>query len=302
MLSLFQKTDSCFSTEPYAKIGLRSFFLSFFMPVQSATPLEIYQVLEKSNCGRCQLPSCLAFAAAVSAGQKNISDCPQLDQHHREQLASALQGGSGQELYRFVKELQGLEESVCKLNFAERAPRIGGVFRENAGGGSLVLKSLGKEFVIDQQGQVHSECHLIPWVKAPLLAYAVNPQHQAITGRWLNFRDLPGGMERQNLFTSRCERLLKSLADQHHGLLNDLADLFMGEPVADFDADLALVLYPLPHFPLLICWHAPEDGLESSLTILFDACCGTNLPTQMTFSLSIGLVQMFDHIAKQHSL
>ncbi len=272
------------------------------MPIKSVTPLEIYKSLEKTNCGRCQLPSCLAFAAAVSAGQKKLSDCPLLDKQSTEHLATSLQSGSGQELYQFVQDLSKLEQKILNLNFAEIAPRIGGIFREDAIGGRLVLKSLGKEFAIDRQGQVHSECHLIPWVKAPLLAYAANPQHQAITGRWLNFRDLPGGMERQNLFTSRCERLLKSLADQQQGLLNDLADLFLGEPISGFDADLALVLYPLPHFPLLICWHAPEDGLESSLTILFDACCAINLPPQMTFSLSIGLVQMFDHIAKQHTV
>jgi hypothetical protein len=260
-------------------------------------PLDIYQQLAKSNCGRCQLPSCLAFAAAVSSGQKTLADCPLLDEQSRARLAASAKGGSGQELYQFVKDLSGLEQKISALNLAELAPRLGGVFRK----GCLALKLLGKEFAVDQQGQVHSECHLIPWVKAPLLAYIANPQHQAVTGRWLNFRDLPGGMERRNLFASRCENLLRDLADQHPGLLHDLADLFMGEPASGFDADLALVLHPLPHFPLLLCWQAAEDGLESSLTILFDACCGTNLPPQMGFSLSIGLVQMFSHIARQHS-
>lgn len=264
-------------------------------------PLDIYKVLAKSNCGRCQLPSCLAFAAAVSAGQKILADCPLLDEPSRARLAASAKGGAGQELYQFVKDLSGLEQKISGLNLPELAPRLGGVFREDAAGGRLALKLLGKEFAVDQQGQVHSECHLIPWVKAPLLAYIANPQHQAVTGRWLNFRDLPGGMERRNLFASRCENLLQDLADQHPGLLQDLADLFMGEPVSGFDADLALVLHPLPHFPLLLCWQAAEDGLDSLLTILFDACCGTNLPPQMGFSLSLGLVQMFSHIARQHS-
>ncbi len=263
----------------------------------SLPPLEIYKVLAKSNCGRCQLPSCLAFAAAVSSGQKKLSDCPLLDAHDQAQLAASARSGQSQELYQFVKDLSGLEAQIRTLNLAEIAPLLGGVFRK----GCLILHVLGKEFAIDQRGCVHSECHLIPWVKVPLLAYAANPQHQAVTGRWLNFRDLPGGMERQNLFASRCERLLRDLADQHPGLLHDLADLFMGKPASGFDADLALVLHPLPHFPMLLCWQAPEDGLDSSLTILFDACCGINLPPQMGFSISIGIVEMFSHIAKRHS-
>ena len=267
------------------------------MKSSPAPHFEIYRALAKSNCGRCQLPSCLAFAAAAASGQKNLADCPLLDAATRERLAACLAGRPEQELYKFTKDLSQLERQIAGLDFAAVAPRIGGLVQDSR----LTLKSLGKEFAIDQQGQVHSECHLIPWVKAPLLAYAASPQHQQVTGRWLNFRDLPGCMERGNLFASRCERLLKELADQHPGLLRDLAELFQGEESAGFAADTALILRPLPHFPVLICWQAPEGDLDSSLTILFDTCCGVNLPAQMTLSLCIGLVQMFSRIAALHN-
>ncbi len=266
------------------------------MTANPAPYLEIYRALAKNNCGRCQLPSCLAFAAAAASGQKNLADCPLLDAAARERLAACIAGGPEQELYKFTKDLSQLERLAAGLDFAAAAPRIGGIFRD----GRLVISSLGKEFAVDQQGQVHSECHLIPWVKAPLLAYAASPEHQNVTGCWLNFRALPGCMERRNLFASRCERLLKELADQHPGLLRDLAELFQGEEAAGFAADTALILRPLPHFPLLICWQAPEDELDSSLNILFDECCGVNLPAQMTLSLCIGLVQMFSRIAALH--
>jgi len=39
---------------------------------KSLTPLEIYKVLQKNNCKQCALPSCLAFAVAVVAGQKKF--------------------------------------------------------------------------------------------------------------------------------------------------------------------------------------------------------------------------------------
>jgi len=267
------------------------------MTANPAPHLAIYRALAKNNCGLCQLPSCLAFAAAAASGQKNLADCPLLDAAARERLAACLAGRPEQELYKFVKDLSQLEQQIAGLDFAVTARRIGGIFKD----GRLAVKSLGKAFAIDRQGQVHSECHLIPWVKAPLLAYAASPQHQGVTGRWLNFRDLPGCMERRNLFASRCERPLKELADQHPGLLRDLAELFEGAQAEGFAAaDTALILHPLPHFPLLICWQAPEDDLDSSLTILFDACCGVNLPAQMTLSLCIGLVQMFSRIAALH--
>jgi hypothetical protein len=264
------------------------------------THLEIYRYLAKTNCGRCQLPSCLAFAAAVRAGQKKLSDCPLLDQNTQQELRGRLTGQPEQELYQFVSYLEELEQRIQGLDLAQLAPRLGGRFQEDAAGGRLCLQSLGKEFQIDRQGEVHSECHRIPWVQAPLLAYTVNPQHQEITGHWLNFRDLPGGMERRNLFTSRCEAPLNALANQNPELLHDLAELFLGQPASGFTADLALILHPLPHFPLLLCWQAPEEELASSLTLLFDACCAVNLPSQATFSLCIGLVQMFMQIARIH--
>lgn len=262
----------------------------------AASHLEIYRALAKSNCGRCQLPSCLAFAAAAATGQKPLADCPLLDEATRERLTAKLHGGPEQELYKFAKDLSGLEEQLAGLDFAVIAPRIGGTVKESR----LLIPSFGKAFEIDRQGRMRSECHVMPWVQYPLLAYAVSSQHQLPTGAWISFRDLPGGLDVHNLFCKRCELVLKRLADAHPGLLHDLAELFQGTEAAGFEADTALILHPLPHFPILICWQAPEEGLESSLSVLFDACCKVNLPIQAAFSLCIGLAQMFEKIALLH--
>jgi hypothetical protein len=66
------------------------------------------------------------------------------------------------------------------------------------------------------------------------------------------------------------------------------------------EADIALILYPLPHFPLLICYQKAEDGLDSVLTLLFDRCCGVNMHIKAIFTLCSGLVQMFAKIAQLH--
>ncbi len=266
------------------------------MPIKPVAPLDIYRVLEKSNCGRCQLPSCLAFAAAVVAGRKKLADCPRLDEESRNRLAAVLKTRAemAPDQAAFIDRL---EEKVSRLDLGRIAPVIGGVYRD----GRLAINSMGKDFFIDQQGQLFSECHIIPWVKAPLLSYITHEEHQGITGDWISFRELQGGMEWQNLFTSRCERVLKDLADDHPELLSDIVDLFMGVPTSGFQADMALILYPLPHVPILICYQAPDEDLTSELTIFFDACCGVNLHIKSIFTLCSGLVQMFDKIAKLHS-
>ncbi len=42
------------------------------------TPLAIYRILPRTNCGQCGQPSCLAFAAALSQGGVPPGDCPGL--------------------------------------------------------------------------------------------------------------------------------------------------------------------------------------------------------------------------------
>jgi DNA-binding CsgD family transcriptional regulator/ArsR family metal-binding transcriptional regulator len=40
------------------------------------SPMKIYRLLPQTNCGKCGLVSCLAFAASVSKGKANSSECP----------------------------------------------------------------------------------------------------------------------------------------------------------------------------------------------------------------------------------
>lgn len=260
------------------------------------TPLDIYRVLEQSNCRRCQLPSCLAFAAAVVAGSKKLVDCPLLDSATAARLSKSLK--TRVELEPDQAEfIDRLEKNIGSLNLRELAPVLGGRYVAD----KLIISSLGKDFFVDAAGQVTSECHIIPWLKAPLLSYIVNPVHQDITGNWISFRELNGGKEWQNLFTSRCEHVLKDIADEHPDLFTDLIELFKGQASSALQADISLILYPLPHFPILICYQAPDADLESELTLFFDSCCGVNLHIKAIFTLCSGLVQMFAKIAKIHS-
>jgi len=258
-------------------------------------PLALYKHLPQTNCGRCFLPSCLAFAAAAVSGSKKLSECPYLSQKQQEQLATILKPRSKLEPVQ-AEFFDRLEEKIRSINFAKIAPVIGATSQNN----QLIINSLGKDFHINQQGEVRSECHIIPWVRAPLLSYVTNTTHQGITGDWITFRELKGGIDWQGLFTSRCENPLKQLADTHPDLLDDIIDLFKGKKTEAFDADIALTLHPLPHLPVLICYQSPEEDLESTLTIFFDACSGSNLHIKSIYTLCAGLVTMFDKIAQLH--
>jgi Domain of unknown function (DUF3786)/Putative Fe-S cluster len=260
------------------------------------TPLEIYKVLEKSNCKRCMLPSCLAFAAAVIGGQKRLDDCPFLSDEVKASLSVNLENRSTAEPQQ-AEFMNKLLKKVSALDLARVAAEIGATYDNDI----LSIRSLGKEFHVDSSGQMRSECHIIPWVQAPLLSYISHPSHQQISGRWISFREIKGGIEWRGLFRSRCETPLRLLADNHPELLTDIIDLFMGEAVEGFEADIALVLHPFPHIPILLCYQAADGDLESELNIFFDECCGTNLHIKSLYTLCAGLVKMFEKIAMHHS-
>ena len=241
------------------------------------------------------LPSCLAFAAAIVAGRKKLKDCPDLDPEIIAEFSAKYQSSGYAEVDQagFIDKLQ---KKMATINLEAVAPLIGATVEND----TIIINSMGKDFVFDRQGNMTSECHIIPWVQAPLLSYITYKTHADITGKWISFREIKGGIEWQALFTSRCEEPLRKLADNNPDLLNDLIDLFLGKTIDWYEADIALILYPMPKIPILICYQAPEDDLESKLTIFFDECCSTNLHIKSIFTLSSGLVQMFTKIAEHH--
>jgi len=255
-------------------------------------PLEIYKILPKTNCGKCLLPSCLAFAAAVIDGRKKLSNCPELNPADLKN-ATVTEPAVDINQAAFMAKLYN---KIPLVDFQTIAPLIGATVIDD----NLILNSLGKDFAVQPDGKLLSECHIISWVEAPILSYITNKEHREITGNWISFREIKGGIDWQGLFNKRCETPLRELADNNPHLLRDIIDLFAGKQIDWYQADIALILHPLPKIPILICYQAPEDDIESELTIFFDECCSTNLHIKAIFTLCSGLVQMFTKIAEHH--
>ena len=87
--------------------------------------------------------------------------------------------------------------------------------------GKLAVKSLGKDFFIDAQGNVTSECHTHVWMTAPLLSYIVYSTGEDIADRWVPFRELKDGSPMNPLFVQRGEKPLKKLIDNNSELLRN---------------------------------------------------------------------------------
>jgi len=53
------------------------------------TGLEIFKLLPKTNCKKCGMPTCLAFAMALAQKRIKLDDCPDVSQQARDKLAAA---------------------------------------------------------------------------------------------------------------------------------------------------------------------------------------------------------------------
>jgi acetyl-CoA decarbonylase/synthase complex subunit gamma len=53
------------------------------------TGIQILKMLPKKNCGECKIPTCLAFAMKVAAGQIEIAECPYVDDEVKNTISEA---------------------------------------------------------------------------------------------------------------------------------------------------------------------------------------------------------------------
>lgn len=53
------------------------------------TGIQILKMLPKTNCGDCDIPTCLAFAMKVAAGQVEIDKCPHVSEEAKETIGEA---------------------------------------------------------------------------------------------------------------------------------------------------------------------------------------------------------------------
>jgi len=265
---------------------------------QINNPMEIFKLLEKSNCRECNEKTCLAFAVAVFNGRRQLGECPYLGSDIIEQYA-----GRSNKLKNIDQDMEEavekLKSKVADIDLSSSIQRLGGRFSDN----KLTIKVLGKDFSVDSKGSLSSDIHIHPWVAIPILNYVIDGGGTPVSGKWVPLRELPNGQTWYRLFGQRCEKPLKIVADTYTDLFEDMIHIFNGRQVEDhYDSDISLVLYPLPKVPILICYWKPEDGLESSLNLFFDATAEDNLKIESIYTLGVGLVRMFEKLALRHGI
>lgn len=258
--------------------------------------MEVFKLLEKSNCRKCYEKTCMAFAAAVFKGERQLSECPSIAPDIVEQYGLQSKKTTFYE-QDFEKQITSFKQELTAIDMEATARRIGAAYD----GARLTLKIMGKDFQVDASGNLYSDIHVNPWVTLPILSYIIHCKGRPLTGNWVPLRELPNGNDWRRFFNQQCEKPLKKIADDYTDLFEDLVHIFNATRAEDlYQSDVAVVLRPLPLVPLLICYWKPEDGMGSSLNMFFDTSGEENLGILGLYLLGTGIVRMFSRLAIRH--
>jgi hypothetical protein len=264
---------------------------------QFKTLMDIFKLLEKTNCRKCDEKTCLAFAAAVFKGERPLADCPHVPPEVLRMVGDNQPKKPTDNDLEIENQVAELRARLSAIDFAEAARRIGAVHDGNR----LVLKIMGKDFGLDAKGKIYTDIHVHPWITVPILNYVLDCRGTPVQDRWMPLRELPSGKDWYRLWSQRCIKPMKQIADSYEELFADLVDIFNGQPVnGHYQSDVALVLHPLPLVPLLICYWRAEEGMASDLNLFFDASAEDNLGIQGIYALGAGITRMFEKLALRH--
>jgi hypothetical protein len=261
--------------------------------------LEIYKLLNKSNCGKCGLPTCLAFAQSAASGAKGAEDCPYLSGDAAEKVGRRADGADqsgGFAASGFATSIEALKDKVRSTDLKAAATRLGAEFKD----GRLSVRILGREFLLDGSGVITSECHVNNWIQWLVLTYASTINPPAPEGRWIPFSELKSGATTVGYFSKRCEEPLRVIADEHTDVFFELLRIFGGKSVGGFDADYAVALLPLPNVPMLILYWREEDEFPSKLRVMFDPTADSYLGPEIITGMGRGIIEMLQKIIPKH--
>lgn len=243
------------------------------------TPLHLYKLTPKNNCGECGFASCLAFSTQAVTGQADIGLCLHLEREEldsfKAQLADQLQTGIGVKREGFEKALQFLRQEILKWDFQTVSASLGADCISACGKPALKLIYFGRKILVTAEDivQCPSDEALDPYEKILIYNYviggAVDP-----AGVWAGMESLPNSVSKIKSLRAHCQA---PLAQESAGKMERLPlvidgigrKLSLDAERVDFAAEFQI----LPKLSVRILWWDEDqrEGFQAETKFLFDS-------------------------------
>ena len=247
--------------------------------------IELYKRLPKKNCGECMQKKCMPFALSMIKGEAELQECPYLTEDEVNEMQKKIVHSDWREDLIFR-----LREDIRAIDFSDVASHIGGELK----GGALMLKCMGREFMIDPGGEITTKGFITPWIKILLLHYIKTSGRAHLSGRWVSFSELKSGMVKASSFTRDCEEPLREMLDKDLQQVTQLLSRFGAETRDDLPTNYAWHILLLPKLPVIILYWPSDVEFGSKVKVLFDSTADKFLDVESIIFLVEGLVYNID--------
>jgi hypothetical protein len=244
--------------------------------------LELYKNLPKKNCGKCRQKNCMPFALSIIKGEAELSECPYLRREEIETLKGSVTKSDWRE-----ELILSLKEEIKNINFKDIADGIGAELKNS----SPSIKCLGREFTVEQNGEVSTHEHITPWMKILLLHYVRTAGKGNLSGKLVSYSELKAGLIKASAFQRDCEEPLKELFDADMNMVVSALGRLGAESRKGFPTEYAWHIYLLPKIPVVILYWPNDEEFPSKVKILFDSTADRFLDTESLIFLVEGLVK-----------
>ncbi len=243
--------------------------------------IELYRKLPKKNCGECRQKKCMPFALSLMKGEAEPDDCPYLNQDEANELKKQIVHIDWRE-----DLILKLRTEVRNIDFREVAGDIGAALKDN----SLMLKCMGREFVIDPDGEITTKGPVTPWIKILLLHYIKTGGRADLSGKWVSFSELKSGLVKSTSFTRDCEEPFREMFDRDIQKVDSILAGHGALKRGDFPTQHAWHITLLPKVPVVILYWPADSEFGSKVKILFDSTADKFLDVESLMFLVEGLV------------
>jgi len=158
------------------------------------------------------------------------------------------------------------------MNLEERAKKAGANYEKGKGGEKITIHFLLEPYHIQfPQIEFHSPSKKVVSLvtRILLLHYLIRADGNPFTGKWVAYKDIPGGFLYAGVFARRVTEPLQRRFGKSAQSFKETGIRSGGEPVEIGDA--SFILHAFPYVPLqYVLWEGDEE-FPPSVQLLFDA-------------------------------
>lgn len=234
--------------------------------------IEIYKKLPKTNCGKCGVPTCIAFAVRVKNAQLTLWDCPYIEKEGKELPVGKPITTMEDNYERVSNELEAVAK---RTDFREAATAIGAYFEIEEECEIIKLKMMNKFYIMRKEGLFENDtyCHN-SWSKIIIYDYILRKGNKPLTGSWVTLGHFPNTASHVKAFQRSAEEKVAFTFNNNIEKLkarcNELdgnEDSGLGKTRADYICRFDL----LPRIPLYLCFWTADEEFHASCKLFLDS-------------------------------